>query len=143
MAKDKKVKIKLEAKVDPRLYDLVGLFLKDAGLSSSAKIFEAETSRKIKKSTALPKPASLDETLKAWDKLIVKVDAEEDSGNETEDESSDSGEETPDSSDDESGDEDVEMKDDSSATVSGDDKKTDKKKEEKIKKKKQDKSDER
>ncbi|KAF8244214.1 hypothetical protein K440DRAFT_23905 [Wilcoxina mikolae CBS 423.85] len=139
MAKDKKVKTTPEANVDLRLYDLVGLFLKEAGLSSSAKIFEAETSRKVKKSTALPKPASLGEALKAWDKTMVKAAAEEDSGNESEDESSDSGEETPDSSDDES---DAEAGDDSSVTVSGDDKKAKEGKEEK-KKKKEDKSDER
>lgn len=129
MAKDKKTKPAAAAvpETDPRLFALVGAFLKDAGLSSSAKIFEAETStRKVnsKKSSAVPTPKSLDEALLAWEKsLLVKGEADEDSGNESEDEDSDSGEDSSDNSDDDSSDgEDSDMKDDSSATVSGDEK---------------------
>ena len=141
MAKEKKTKTAPVADVpetDPRLITLVGAFLKDTGLASTAKIFEAETSsRKInkKKSTAIPTPASLSEALAAWEKsLLVKADADEDSGNESEDESSDSSDSSDDdSSDDDSSDDDssdsdneddVEMKDDSSETIT-DDKKAD------------------
>lgn len=115
-------------KVDPRLFDLVGSFLREAGLESTARLFETEiATRKFDKSSALPKPPSLNEALIAWEKSGVKTAAAEDddSGNESEDESSDSEEDTPATTESE----DVEMKDDSSGTLSGSEKKAEKAKE--------------
>ena len=146
MAKDKKEK-KTKSKsalqaasVDPRLVALVGNFLKDAGLASTAKIFDAETtSKKIAAAYTAPAPASLADALKAWEEMkAVKVeegDEGEDSGHEGDLESSDSDMDASDSdsdsgasdmdasdsdSDSSDSDKDEEMKDDSSATVSGD-----------------------
>jgi cobalamin biosynthesis protein CobT len=106
MAKDKKTTKATKAtkasepKVDARLYTLVGSFLKDAGLSSTVKIFEAETSsRKVEKSSKLPAPKSLEEALVAWEKTAEKPTAE-DSGEESDSESSDSDSSDSDSDDD-------------------------------------------
>lgn len=116
MAKDKKSKT-----IDPRLVALAGSFLKDAGLTSTAKIYEVEIAkRKLKTSESVAGPASLAEALEAWDKAAAGgIEGAEDSGNESDNESSDSGEDTPDSSDTESDDDSV--KSDSSATVTGND----------------------
>ena len=132
MAKDKKPK-KLVRRASPkasatdsRLFNLVGTFLRDARLSSTVKIFEAETATKIgaaRKSLSVA-PANLEEALEAWEKAQKDEVKAEDSGSEGDDESSDSeGNATPDSSDDEG---DGDMKDDSSVTVSGDSKKEEK-----------------
>ena len=142
MAKDKKGKGKGKKKtkkyavppqppkVDPRLFDLVGSFLREAGLESTARIFEAEiATRKLDKSSAFPKPPSLHEALIAWEKSGVKTAAaDEDSGNESEDESSDSEEDTPAASESE----DMEMKDDSSNTLSDSEKMAEKAKEQRT-----------
>jgi hypothetical protein len=136
MAKDKKLKKPVQrtspktSATDSRLFSLVGTFLRDARLSSTVKIFEAETATKIKaarKSLSVA-PANLEEALEAWEKAQKDEVKAEDSGSEGDDESSDSeGNDTPDSSDDEGG---GDMKDDSSVTVSGDnDKKEEKDKE--------------
>jgi hypothetical protein len=146
MAKDKKTKAAAAPvkEVDPRLIALVGSFLKDAGLTSTTKIFKAETeSKKLKADSATPAPASLEEALKAWESAREKdqeeKEEEEDSGDESDSESSDSSD--SDSSDSDSSDEESEdEKSESSATMSADEKapakeEKPKKKEEKPKKK--------
>jgi nucleolin len=127
MAKDKKTKAAAAAKeVDPRLVALVGSFLRDAGFTSTTKIFKAETeSKKLMAGSVKPAPTSLEEALQAWESVYgkdQKEEKEEDSGDESDSESSDSDEESSDSdsSDEESGDEKDDS--DSSATVRGDEK---------------------